>query len=1061
MANFTSDQLSAVLFRDGNCLVSAGAGSGKTAVLTERIYWLIVPPLDPEFAERYKKETGQNWGPDDAEDPVFVQGAEPLCKASEVLVLTFGKGAAIEMKGRVRDKIRAHPQTAYLLSSVEESDISNFDSFWLKMVNENYFELGLSSPVSIVDGTYVEILTNRFIDGIIEERCKLVLEGKEAEFAGILKEKCIKDTSFIVKGIKSVLDLSSLAKDPDEFFETYEETYLSEEALEENFNAFARYIVSTLRDMHGAIAHLYENNGDDALTKLDQGYLEGYLQCPNFNAMHQHFLEGNDSWPIKPRTATLSDKRIREGIKENAMDAIAMLAKSKEEYLDFARSLRPRIRLFVAMAKAAHQKLQAWMKERACYDFSGVANLMRKLLEIPSVKERLKQKYRYIMLDEYQDTSNTQEDLIQSIARDNVFAVGDIKQSIYRFRKANPKTFYSKLIAYGQGDGGTLVTLADNFRSREQVINGVNEIFKEIMTAKVGGVDYSNNQALRFGNHRDFDASSKMEQYGFQILTHETIQGVPNTITEAELIARDIKSKVESGFVVGLKKGGHRKCEYGDFAVLVSRKSGFEHYVRAFKELGIPLSVHDKEIIGKDDVVIVLKAMLSLLNMLSSGAWDETLVASSCLSLGRSFLCQKADDEIYSLIKGRRYDDFDFFAKLSAIAKEAKSLSLKELFLLLFKEFDFPTALISLGDVEMNYKKCVSLLGVAESLENIGLGLDDMIRYLQDIDDYGTELSVDGGSFEPGAVKIMSDHFSKGLQYKICYFPELFGRFQNDGKSFQATTEFGVCLSSLDPEGKAEADFLSYITAKTEHAENISERLRLFYVALTRAEEMAILVLPENYDEEGNRVEKPPVLIANSTSFQDFFLASKISFPKVPTPPVFKHDEDENPAKTDPISKIQIKKVDAKGRLKTQERASLELKEPIDPGVLQYGIHLHRVMELTDFGKKMLPSGLSPKERAKFEKILSLPLFDNADKGREYHEYGYYDEERDIVGSIDLFIVYDDHIDLIDYKSSSIDAKKYSSQLDSYAHYLSKAFPGKRIDKFLLSIGKAEVNRVD
>lgn len=1061
MSNFTPNQTSAILFTDGNCLVSAGAGSGKTAVLTERIFWLIVPPLDPEFDAAFKaSHDGHVWGPDDKEDPVFLKGAKPRCKASEILVLTFGKSAAIEMKDRVRQKIRAHRQTAHYLPSVEESDISNFDSFWLKMVNDAYFELGLPCKISIVDETFVKVLTKRYIEEVINEKSKLVLEGKEEVFAGILKEKCLKDTNFIFKAVISVLNLSSLAKDVDSFFDNYERDYLSDEAIEDKFNEFSRYLLATLRKMVETIKANYD---DDTLSELDVGYIEGYLSCQSFDEMHKHYLEGkNKSFPVKPKSANLSRPEVRDAIKKEVMEAISMLSLSKGDYIEFAKSQRPKIRLFVEMANEVRLKREAWMREHACYDFSGVANLMQRLLSIPRIREEFKRKYRYIMLDEYQDTSNSQEDLIQSIATDNVFAVGDIKQSIYRFRKANPKTFYTKLIAYGKGKGGYLVTLPDNFRSREEVIKGVNRIFEKIMKEDVGGVDYSNNQALNFGNHRLFDPTSKMEEYGFKVLEYPAEKGIPKQITEAELIAADIKDKVASGFKVTDKKGKPRACVYGDFAVLVSRKSGFSHYVKAFKDAGIPLSVKDVEFIGEDDVVIVFKSILAIMDMLQRRDFDEALVAHSCLSLARSFLFRMDDGEIYSLIKERRYKDFPFYQKLVSLAKDVRSLPLKEVFLTVFREFDFAKALAGMENVEMNYKKVISLLTSSEALENIGMGLDEVIRYLDDIARYKEKFTVDGGNLEPAAVKIMSDHYSKGLQYKVCYFPELWAKFVKEGKSFSATTEYGVCLSSLGEDGVAKNDFLSFMTSKREHAENVSERLRLFYVALTRPEEMAILLVPKTIKDNGTREEKPPVMLTQSNSFLDFFLGAGIAFPYLaPLPPVKKENEEEKPAEPERFEKIQIVNIDKKGKVKVRQRASIELSAPLDPGILEYGIHLHRVMELTDFGKKKLPEGLSLKEKEKFERVLALPIFDKANEGKEYHEYDYYDEDTGEMGSIDLFIVYDDHIDLIDYKSESEDIEKYSAQLASYANYLTYAFPGLRIDKYILSIGKATLNRVD
>lgn len=1062
MSDFTPFQKEAIFHSDGNCLVSAGAGSGKTAVLTERIYWLIVPPLDKEFAESFKaSHNGKNWSPDDKEDPVFQEGAKPLCDPSELLVLTFGKGAAIEMKDRVRKKLSAHKETHRYLAAMEESDIANFDSFNLKMVNRYHFDLGLPASVSVVDEMFVKTLTRRILNEVLESRYENVIRGKDLVFAGILRNKCVKNDDYVVKGVLAILDLSSLSNDPDAFFDTYESIYLTEEFFSARFAEFEATVRNQIKETIAVMNHYYDER---KTLEKDTNYLNGFLSGPDFDSMRAYYL-ANARWPNAPSEKAREGEPVpacRDDIKATIIPTLKMLKKSKEEYLSLARDNAIATKVFLSIAKEVRGRLLSWMKENLCYDFEGVANLMGKLLDITSIREEFKSRFRYIMVDEYQDTSNMQENFIRRIARDNVFCVGDIKQSIYRFRKANPRVFSEKLRDYGMGKGGKLITLPDNFRSREQVISSINRLFSDIMTESVGSVSYQHGHALRFGNH-SYDLTASCEENGLKTLHYDADASIERSLQEARLIAKDIAKKLSDGFLVHSKDGA-RPCEPGDFAILVSRKKGFGNYVQAFREMGIPLSVKDKERIKYDDVVLVLRALLRLVDYFRHGGNESTL-ASSILTLARSFLFRTSDDVIYGNFKAKDYEAFPFLNDIRLMAASTREMTLKELILTLVRDFNMLEALLSLGDVEMNYQKIISLTSIAESMEGIGMGLTEFLRYLDDIDDFGLDIEVDSGNLEKTAVKLMSDHFSKGLQFKICYFPELSVNFRNFSSSFAATTEYGVVMSAFDENASSELDYISFLMRTRETNDDRSERMRLFYVALTRAEEMIILLTPNpTLDKDGNEKNIVPLRLEDCHSFYDFFLCSSASFPEVDVASlagVSRYIPPKKAAEPEQNIHISFREIHHEGMLLSKSRASASLSEPIDPGILAFGNRLHRIMELTSFKERKLPPNLSEKEKEMFARVLALPLFDNASEAAEFHEYDFFDTKRNLKGSIDMFLAYEDHIDLIDFKTNTIDEDKYSDQLDAYAEYLQSAFEGKRIDKYLLSIRKGEIKRVD
>ena len=1091
LIDFTPNQREAVDQKNGNCLVSAGAGSGKTAVLTERIYWLVVPPLDPKFAEDYRNaHDGVNWSPDHkishSKDkvnefdipPVFLN-VDPLCSLDELLVLTFTKAAAYEMKERTRGKLAAYSNTDKYLAKIEQSDITNFDSFYLKTVNEHYFDLGLPKPVTILDTAFVKVLTKKFIEEALEECYIDYNQSPNDSFKRVLENFTGKDDEAVINAIEGVLNLASLSGDEASFFANYEAYYFSPSYVDKVLSSYHDLIAKTLVNVLDLITY----SDDNDVKKSDKQLIQNLINQPDFEAM-QSFYAGMAF--ARAKNMSDEDKDIREKVKGKVKVFKDILTKGRfgiEQEIDDIKNI---VLLFLRIAKKVYEQKETYMKERSAYDFEGVARLMRKLLEKDDFRKAFQKKYRYIMVDEYQDTSNAQEIFLNTIAVDNVFAVGDIKQSIYRFRKANPKVFSEKMERYENKDGGILITLPENFRSREEVLNGINTLFRKIMVRNVGGVDYRNGHSLNFGNH-SFDATAKNEDYGLEVIDFDRVNSEPTVYTEAKIIARDISNKIAQGYklkrtraVIG-EDGQPVKnevgevikthaCSYGDFAILTARKGDFGQYIKAFKEEGIPLSVEDTYKVDEDDVVLVFKSLLRILIDIRYGGIPNYELDPCYVGVARSFLFREKDDVIYKVYKSGDLKAFSFYPKLKEIAYKLDSLNMEEVFLTLIEELDVLNHLVELGDVEINFQKIEKLANLASSMEKNGFGIREFVSYLNDLSTYEIKLEVEGGAREKDAVVLMSDHHSKGLQFPICYFPELYRQFKNENKSVSFTSDFGIVGDNLLTLNNGESA-LSFLSSSLEKAESLSERMRLFYVALTRAEEK-IIILNRKPKEDETWEDITPRHIEDSKSFQDFFLyglyggSYLLSFPTREVDLSFKPEKKVN-AMIKPLpenysfDRTKVERKDYCGEVKPFVRASKELVEPIDPSILVRGNRLHKIMEYTSFKERRLPPLEDKKEREMFEKLFRLPLFENAHLAKEFHEYEFYDEEKDLHGIIDMFLLYDDHIDLIDFKTATIDPDAYQGQLNAYESYLKGVFKGKTINKYLLSLTRAEVNRVN
>ncbi len=1054
--NFTPQQLQAIHFQEGHCVVSAGAGSGKTAVLTERVYWLLVPPLDERFAKEYKEKHGVEWSPDDKETPpVFQENVAPKATPRELVVLTFTNAAAFEMKERVRVKLANHEATKHLLASFEESDITTFDSFNLRLVNENHYALGLDSEVSVLDEGFVKVYKQRLIRELTESYFERALRGEEPYFANFVDKTSNKDYKNLYSFIKRVLTVAELSDDPIAFLSAYKDNYETDEWLNHRFNELEAHIRNYL-ERAKAIFQKYE---DGYLSNLDIAFVDALLNCRSFDEMHGQ-ISGGLKFPVKPKgVGSESDVNIRNGAKAALIGpVISYLASDKAALLEEVKQTFPYVDFGIEIALDVEKRLMDFMKSHASYSFPFIASLALKALNIDSVLNKIKNRYRFVMVDEYQDTSDIQESLLRKLDNGNFFAVGDIKQSIYRFRNANPRIFLNRVNECREGKG-KLITLPDNFRSRKEVIDDINDIFLKIMKKDAGGVNYEDNHALAPSN-RSYDLTSSQEAYGLSVIDYEKDPSVQDSLTSARVIVKDIADKVAKGFRVHTKEGG-RPCEYGDFAVLISRKSGFSNYVRAFKEAGIPLSLMDSSDIRKDDVYLLIKSLISLVEMIVAEEVDLNKTKYFIASIARSFLFDYEDKVLYEAIKNNTYEDFPFYKKLKEEKCLLKSKGPLGVFDYLSDSFNFLEGLTRLGDIKENLSKLLSIRDMAKTIENLGMGLSDYLDYLSDFDEFDFKLEVSVGTREKSAVALMSMHKSKGLQFKICYYPELYAKPNSDKDPVKGNKDLGMVAPYFDG-GSRKNTFLGDLYSDRDKAEERNEKMRLFYVALTRAEEKMIVLVPkEDIDEKtGEREERklPPDSSLAGTML-DFFLLSKKNCPHVDASAIDSVSVSSSSEAPTSEEKIEFKSVRVAYQEKESRRASKELSEPLDPGKLIFGTRLHRFMEFASFKDKALPECTPEKERKILQRVLELPLFKDADKAIEFHEYDFDDEEFGN-GSIDCFLLYDDHIDLIDFKTRSIDENAYSNQLSVYEKVLSKAFPNKRIDKYLLSLALCEAKRV-
>ena len=305
-------------------------------------------------------------------------------------------------------------------------------------------------------------------------------------------------------------------------------------------------------------------------------------------------------------------------------------------------------------------ELNHFKNENNIYEFNDISKMaIRVLLDNPKICKELKNSLNEIMVDEYQDTSDLQEMFISLIENNNVYMVGDIKQSIYRFRNANPYIFKNKYDNYSKENGGYKIDLNKNFRSRSETLNDINVIFNIIMDDLLGGADYKKSHQMIFGNVLYTINDLKTQNNNLEIYNYDFDKESGYTKDEIEcfIIAKDIKQKVESNYQVFDKKTSTlRNIKYSDFVILMDRATKFDLYKKIFEYLNIPLTKYTDTSITDSNDLLIFKNIVGLIIKMYKKEIDVDF-KYLLTSISRSYLFRLSDDEIFDILENNINDN--------------------------------------------------------------------------------------------------------------------------------------------------------------------------------------------------------------------------------------------------------------------------------------------------------------------------------------------------------------------------------------------------------------------
>lgn len=1018
MTKWTEEQLRAINENDRNIIVSAGAGSGKTAVLTERVITKIKSGI----------------------------------KINELLVLTFTKAAAKEMKERIKKSLAKEEKLKEQLDLIDGAYITTFDSFSLSIVKKYHYLLNIPKNVSLLNDTVLEYKTHEFINDIFNR----LYEEENEDFLSLIEVFALKNENSLKKDIIKISKNLDLKEDKLKFLEEYPFFSNQEKDFEEFknlVNSSKKYLCNYLEEISFLAGEELYQEMELAVNKvLDASYDE--LVSLNYADL---------GFPKTPNNADEELKFLKAKIKEELENILHKYSQySKDEHFSLNKNSSKYIKIIIDIIKELELKLQEFKKEHNKYSFTDIAKMSIELVSnFPDAKEELKNQFKEIMLDEYQDTSDLQEILIGLISDNNVYMVGDIKQSIYQFRNANPDIFKDKYQSYLEDEEkGLKIDLNKNFRSRREVIDDINLIFSKLMTLDLGGADYQKNQEMIFGN-LNYDSNVTKEKRNLRILNYENKEKYySDEEIEIFTILRDIEDKIKNKYQVLDKETNKlRDITYADIAILIDRSKSFDLYKKIFEHHQIPLNKYTKTSVLESNEILLIKNLLILLNKLENKEYDNKF-RYAYVSIARSYLSSISDNDIYHSLNNNQIFESSIIKTLREI--DPNKYTVYQLLERLIQDFNFYEKTVLVADINERTYKLNFLLDIAKELDDLSYDYNDLISIIETSLKEEFKMEIEISPLSINSVKIMTIHHSKGLEYPLVYLSSLNKEFnrQELRDTILYSKDYGIILPVLD-----EAYHYSFYKDLYTHKYNldlISERIRLFYVAMSRAKEQLILVtsFKKDCNDLGKAKSFLDFLAYSKDSLNDFLsevnlnsLALNRSYQNINKFNYLNYIDSEESLGIDEYQD-EIKLKDSLN----YSKVNLRVLSDEDIRNIDEGNRLHYLLETIDLKNPKLEK-LELADQALVKNFLAQDL--NLQEAKIYQEYEFIlDDESRRYGVIDLLLEYENEFRIIDYKLKNTKDEAYLKQLNGYKEYI-QTKTDKAVSIYLYSILDNELLKLD
>lgn len=883
---WTDDQWRAIAARGSDILVAAAAGSGKTAVLVERIIRKVM----------------------DKDQPVDVD---------RLLIVTFTNAAAAEMRHRIGEalekSISENPASLHLrrqLSLLNRASISTLHSFCLEVIRKYYFKIDIDPAFRIADDAEVALLREEVIEELFEE--EYGKEENEPFFDLVDRYTGDRNDSDLQIMVRKLYDESRAHPDPDRWLNRLGETYVLEDDTKIDRLSFLAPIEKEMKMKFEGAKEILIQALD--LTRVPGGpapraiNIEEDLQQINIleaahNSGWEELYEQYQTMKfttLKPCKGDEYDEVLKEQVKdlrEKAKDIVKQIKEDyfqrrPESYLNDLRKMQSSVETLMTIVNKFGTRYEQVKKEKGLVDFADLEHYCLRILQersadgtnIPSEAALFyKRHFNEVLVDEYQDTNFVQESIIRSVCKDkeatgNLFMVGDVKQSIYRFRLAEPGLFLKKykLFSPTGNQHGLRIDLSQNFRSRAEVLDGTNYIFKQIMDEKVGEIFYDHQAELKLGasypeskqtkaelliiNHDGEELPEQEEEDStFDAAELETVQ------LEARLMAQKIKALLAEPFqVYDQKKKRTRDITYRDIVILLRSMPWAQQIMEEFKQQGIP--VYADLSTGYFQATEV-SIMLSLLKIIDNPYQDIPLVAvlrSPIVGLKADELAhirlQQKKGSYYDAIKflleqgiqdpefSQMYEKLmEFHLMLQKWRTYARQGSLSELIWKIYQKTGFYDFVGGMPGGKQRKANLRALYDRSRQYESTSFrGLFRFLRFIERMQDRGDDLGTARALGEQeDVIRMMTIHKSKGLEFPIVFVAGLSKPFnvRDLYSPFLLHKDLGFGSKYIDSKLRISYPTLPQLAIKQQMKnEMLAEEMRVLYVALTRAKEKLYLV---------------------------------------------------------------------------------------------------------------------------------------------------------------------------------------------------------------------------
>ena len=892
--SWTTEQQQVIDLRNRNILVSAAAGSGKTAVLVERIVKIIT----------------------DKNHPVDID---------HLLIVTFTNAAAAEMRERIGNAIEKaldeQPGNEHLLRQltlIHNAQITTIDSFCLYVVRNHFHEIDLEPNFRIGDEGELKLLREDVLGRVLEQNYE---EPSEA-FSDFVEGYASGRTDVALN--EMILQLYEFSRSypwPEKWLDSFVGAYRIETREEldraEWLAPLTENICFVLKDceqlLKQALAITQQDDGPDMYEKAVQSDLEKYEGLSRLTSFCE--LSGALSDIKYDRLASSRgfegdpDKlELVKSLREQAKDVVKKLCKqyffcSPEMMIEQLERTEPMLEEVVRLTKQFADEFAAAKRRKNLVDFHDVEHFALQILvdeeteKAKKTAEEFRDTFEEIMIDEYQDSNEVQETLLRSISREergenNIFMVGDVKQSIYRFRLARPELFMKKYDSYSLEESTTQrIDLHKNFRSREEVLTCTNDIFYKIMVRSLGNVEYDAEAALYPGASypvsADFTPEILLADSNDELL--EDTELSDKKTLEAKIVAEEIRHLMKTQPVTDKATGELRAARYSDIVILLRSLSGWaDSLVEVLNGNGIP--AHTVSSTGYFSTVEV-QTVLSMLRLLDNprqdipmaavhrspmaGLTDEELAVlrledgsvpfhEAVLELAEGLYEEDGQKEISDSEadrkQGRNADEktenhieitahrklLKFYKKYKQLRQLVPDTPIHELIEIILRETGYGHYVAAMPAGSRRTANLNMLLEKAAAYEKTSYkGLFHFVRYIDELQKYDVDFGeADMVGENEDVVRIMSIHKSKGLEFPIVIVSGMGKNFnkQDTRSKMVLHPELGIGLDYMDGKKRIKSPTIAKkAIAKLIELENLGEELRVLYVALTRAKEKLIL----------------------------------------------------------------------------------------------------------------------------------------------------------------------------------------------------------------------------